>query len=164
MRPFFSVTTLKMHQLMVAMHNNLNKNNNFRMFEQTLLTVWRQYTKSKFNRRFPLKLQINFVFCLLWSGVTRFLYSYRQTDSIQSFYKKKPISTGLQQSLTLQLTPAKLFVQLVSFFFIQNIVYFFLFVFLFTCFVVVFSMFNRLIFFRFILRLSVSPGSITFDI
>lgn len=88
-RPFFSVTTLKMHQLMVAMYNNLNKNNNFRMFEQTLLTVWRQYTKSKFNRRFPLKLQINFVFCLLWSGVTRFLYSYRQTDSIQSFYRKK---------------------------------------------------------------------------
>lgn len=139
------------------------------MFEQTLLTVWRQYTKSKFNRRFPLKLQINFVFCLLWSGVTRFLYSYRQPILFKVFTKKKPISTGLQQSLTLQLTPAKLFVQLVSFFFIQNIVFFFsssffLSVFLFTCFVVVFSMFNRLIFFRFILRLSVSPGSITFDI
>lgn len=86
------------------------------MFEQTLLTLWRQYTKSKFNRRFPLKLQINFVFCLLWSGVTRFLYSYRQQILFKVFTKKKPIPTGLQQSLTLQLTPAKLFVQLVSFF------------------------------------------------
>lgn len=135
------------------------------MFEQTLLTVWRQYTKSKFNRRFPLKLQINFVFCLLWSGVTRFLYSYRQTDSIQSFYRKKThfnwattiIDASIDSSQTIRSIGF-------FFFFIQNIVYFFLFLFLFTCFVVVFSMFNRLIFFRFILRLSVSPGSITFDI
>lgn len=133
------------------------------MFEQTLLTVWRQYTKSKFNRRFPLKLQINFVFCLLWSGVTRFLYSYRQPILFKVFTKKTHfnwattiIDASIDSSQTIR--------SIGFFFFIQNIVFFFLFVFLFTCFVVVFSMFNRLIFFRFILRLSVSPGSITFDI